>query len=81
LVRAVACAAQAPSIAAAKLEFEVAPANFISGVYYRIISLFQQYQPWRTIVLAAVSFIVLVNLFKKFFSFEINFKKKEKQNE
>lgn len=64
--------------AAAKLYFTVEPANFIAGVYYRVMSLFALYAPWSYVGLAIVAAGVLIALFRRFFSFNlgISFKKK-----
>jgi len=67
--------------AAAKLEFSVAPANLLQALYYRTLSFWQRYQPWTNIALGAVSFVVTVVLVKKFFSFNINIKKRSTTDE
>lgn len=63
--------------AAAKLYFTVAPANFIQGIYYRVISFFAAYSPWPYIALAVIIAAIIIILIKKNFSFNLNIKKKE----
>lgn len=67
--------------AAAKLEFEVAPANMLSGIYYRLLFFWRSYQPWTSIVVGAATFIVFASIFKKVFSFELNVKKRKSVDE
>lgn len=67
--------------AAAKLSFTVAPANIFAAIYYRSLSFYQNNQPWTTVGLAAVVFIAVTALFKKFFSFDVNIKKKSNTDE
>ncbi len=63
--------------AAAKLYFTVAPANFFTGAYYRIVSFFALYSPWSWVVLGAVLAVVIVTLFKKHFAFQIGISRKQ----
>ncbi len=65
--------------AAAKLEFEIAPANQFAAVYYRLLSFWNKYQPWTTVVFAAIAFIVLLKLFNKIFQLDISLQKKSSQ--
>lgn len=64
--------------AATKLWFTVEPANFFSGVYYRVVSLLTLYSPWSYVALAILGVVILIALFRRFFSFNvgISFKKK-----
>ena len=57
--------------AAAKLYFTVAPANIFQGLYYRFISLYSQYHPWDTIILAMIVAAVVFRLISKRFRFQI----------
>jgi hypothetical protein len=63
--------------AAAKLYFTVIPADFIHGVYYKLVSFWKVYAPWpkRGAILAGI--IVALLLCKKFFHIQINLKKPE----
>jgi hypothetical protein len=65
--------------AAAKLYFTVAPANFFTGIYYRIISILSGYSPWSYIFLIATIFILFLIVIRKYFSFEIDFNVKKKK--
>jgi len=57
--------------AAAKLYFTVAPANIFQGIYYRFISLYSQYHPWDTIILAMIAAAVIFRIISKRFKFQI----------
>jgi hypothetical protein len=61
--------------AASKLYFTVIPANILYGVYYKIVTFFNVYAPWPQRVLLILLIIGAIVLFKKFFNFQINFKK------
>jgi len=63
--------------AASKLSFTILPSSFLQGIYYRLYSLWQQYLPWTNIAAGAIATLVVVCIFKKFFSFDINFQKKQ----
>ena len=62
--------------AAAKLYFSVTPANFFVGLYYRVASLFSLYSPWSYVVLAVILAALFIVLLRRFFSFNISFRKK-----
>lgn len=62
--------------AASKLTFAVAPANMRMAVYYKIKSFFRVYSPWPQRALGVICVIIILILFKKFFKFEVNLKKK-----
>lgn len=66
--------------AAAKLYFEVVPANIWQGIYYRVASLLKMYSPWTWVVLALVAGAAIIVgiriLFKKFFKLQIKISKK-----
>ena len=70
--------AQVTIAAASKLSFEIAPANFFVGIYYRIISLWNIYQPWTSRGAILLGAIILIVVFKKYFHIELNHKKEEK---
>ncbi len=65
--------------AATKLYFTLAPANFLVGIYYRLVSLSDLYSPWSYVILTIIIAALLIVLFRRFFSFNIgvSFKKKK----
>ena len=66
--------------AAAKLYFTVVPANFLQGIYYKLVSFYKIYSPWsRRAVIALVTLLAIV-AFKKFFNIKINLKRPEDKN-
>lgn len=67
--------------AAAKLYFTVNPANFIQGIYYKIITFWKVYSPWTNRVAIAVAVIIAFALIKKYFKIDINLKKPEPKKE
>src|SRR3989338_3544623 len=67
--------------AATKLYFTVTPANFFTGVYYRVGSLLKLYSPWSYVVLTVIIAALLVVILRRFFSFNIGFSRRKKQNE
>lgn len=62
--------------AASKLTFAVAPANLRMAIYYKVKSFFRVYAPWPQRALGVICVIIILILFKKFFKFEVNLKKK-----
>jgi hypothetical protein len=66
--------------AAAKLYFTVEPANFLLGIYYKIVSFFNVYAPWPQRVVIGLLIIGLLIVFKKFFNVQINLKKPGKKS-
>jgi hypothetical protein len=66
--------------AAAKLYFTVNPANFIQGVYYRVISFWKISQPWSGRITIFLAVILAIYLAKKYLNVQINFKKPEADN-
>jgi len=62
--------------AAAKLYFSVAPANFLQGIYYRLLSLWKAYQPWTNIALGTLIFTILISKIRKTFNIQISLKGK-----
>jgi hypothetical protein len=60
--------------AAAKLYFTVVPANIFAGIYYKVITFWKIYSPWTDRTAAALGFILLLIIFKKFFNIQINLK-------
>ena len=62
--------------AAAKLYFTVAPASFFQGLYFRCLSLYNDYRPWPQIVIGVIILGVLVTVFRKKFKFNISLAKK-----
>ncbi len=67
--------------AASKLYFEVAPSNIFEGIYYRVLSLWKNNQPYSNIAGGIVIAAVVIVLFRRFFSFEVSVKKAKKENE
>jgi len=67
--------------AATKLYFTVAPANIFVGIYYRLGSLYKLYSPWSYVISAIVIAALLVVILRRFFSFNIGFSRRKKQNE
>ena len=63
--------------AASKLYFTVLPSSFLQGIYYRVTSFWVKYTPWTNILAAVVVTMVLVSLFKRFFNFNVQVKKKD----
>lgn len=61
--------------AATKLWFTVVPANWWTGVWYRLLSLYGIYGFWVRLVFGAIVFAILVKLFRKFFSLKIQLKR------
>lgn len=61
--------------AASKLYFNVAPANWFMGVWYRLLSLVGIYKTWIYIVLGLVIVFVAVKLFKKYVHIQVGIKK------
>ncbi len=67
--------------AAAKLYFEVAPANFFEGVYYRILSFFKTYAPWTYVAVGIIAFFNLILIIRRFVKIDISVKSKTKEDE
>jgi len=67
--------------AASKLYFTVAPANLITGIYYRVLSFWKEYQPWTDRISRFVIIVLVVIVFSRFFKIEIKgFSKGKKEN-
>lgn len=62
--------------AAAKLYFEIAPANVLQAIYYKIISLWTLYSPWTLWGTLFVAFIIIILLLRKFLNINISLRKK-----
>ena len=62
--------------AATKTYFTVAPANIWQAIYYRTASFFAMNAPWSYVVLVVVITAVILVIFRKFFAFNINIRKK-----
>lgn len=60
---------------ATKLFFTVAPANIWQAVLHRVSAFFRIHSPWSWIGLGIALFVILVFLFRKFFSFNIGVRK------
>ncbi|MBI2356954.1 hypothetical protein HYV12_02815 [Candidatus Dojkabacteria bacterium] len=61
--------------AAAKLYFEVAPANIFIGIYYRLLSLWNLYSPWTERVAGAFALVVLYLVGRNYIKIELKPKK------
>jgi len=62
--------------AATKTYFTVAPANIWQAIYYKASSYFAMHAPWSYIILAVVITAIILVVFRKFFAFNINIRKK-----
>lgn len=62
--------------AATKLYFTITPANFIQGVYYRLLSLWRETQPWSLRITLLLSVLSISYLLKKNLNIEISSKSK-----
>lgn len=62
--------------AAAKLYFEIVPANYFQGLYYKLVSFGKIYYPWPQRALTLVGVLIIMALFKKFFNIQIGVKKR-----
>lgn len=61
--------------AASKLYFTVVPANFLSGIYYKTVSIWKIYYPLPQIVLGIVILLLIILFFRKYFTLQVNLKK------
>ncbi|MBI4136022.1 MAG: hypothetical protein HY481_00515 [Candidatus Vogelbacteria bacterium] len=57
---------------ATKLFFTMVPANLFQAINYRIVSFFKIYSPWPQIGLGVLAAVILLFLFRKFFSLNIS---------
>ncbi len=64
--------------AAAKLYFTVVPANVWTGIYYKIVTTWQHFQPWSDRLLILLVLAVTAAVFQRFFKIQINFKGNQK---
>jgi len=62
--------------AATKIWFTVKPANTFQAIIHKITSFAKNTAPTSYIVLGVIVFIILILIFRKFFSFNLNIKKK-----
>lgn len=67
--------------AATKMYFTVAPANFISGVFYRLNSLWKKYTPWTYIVSALLLLSIATVILRRFITLNISIGKMRKKIE
>ena len=65
--------------AATKIWFTVAPANTFQAIIHKITSFVKNTAPTSYIVMGIIALIILLLLFKKFFSFNLSIKKKESE--
>ncbi len=64
--------------AASKLYFEITPSNIFQGVYYRVLSLWKNNQPYSNFLGGSVVAVIVIILFRKFLRIEVGFKKNNK---
>ncbi len=62
--------------AAAKLYFEIAPANIFQALYYKLASLWELYSPWTLRVTILIGLIIIILLLRKFLNINISLRKK-----
>jgi len=67
--------------AASKLYFEVEPANIFQGIYYKIITFWQTYQPWTGRISVGLMLLIAFGLFNRFFNININLRPKSTSQE
>lgn len=60
---------------ATKLYFTLIPANIFQAIGFRVSSFFETYSPWSWGGLGVIALIVLLVIFRKFFSFNIAVRK------
>lgn len=77
IVKAEAGVTQVGIAAAAKLYFTIEPANFLQGIFYKLISFWKVYAPWTHRVAIAFGVVILIVLFRKFFKLNIGIKKSD----
>lgn len=63
--------------AAAKLYFEIAPANIFQAIYYKLVSLWVLYSPWSLRVTIFIGLVVVILLLRKFLNINISLRKKD----
>ncbi len=63
--------------AASKLYFTVLPASTLSGLYYKIKSLWNLYYPWPLVVIGVIVAIIVLFFLKKYLKIQINVKGKD----
>ncbi|MBU1133144.1 hypothetical protein KKG08_02640 [Patescibacteria group bacterium] len=64
--------------AAAKLYFTIAPANVFQGIYYRLISLWKEFEPWSTRISVVIGLVIIILVLKKNLNIEVSSKGKKK---
>ena len=67
--------------AATKLYFTVAPSNIFEGIYYRALSIYNQYTPYSTALLAILAAILIWILFRRFFNIDFTIQRNEKSGQ
>jgi len=63
--------------AAAKLYFEIAPANIFQAIYYKLVSLWILYSPWTLRGTIFIGLIIIILLLRKFLNINISLRKKD----
>ena len=62
--------------AAAKLYFEVAPANVFQAIFYKLASIWELYSPWSLRVTIFIVLIIAILILRKFLNINISLRKK-----
>jgi hypothetical protein len=62
---------------AAKLYFTIMPANFLTGLLYKVASYWTHYAPWTYIAAIVILLATIFVIIKRFVSFDFKFKKKD----
>jgi hypothetical protein len=63
--------------AAAKLYFTIAPSNIFEAIYYKTLSIWEEFYPWSLIVVIIVALFILITIIKKLFNIELNISRKD----
>ncbi|MBE2290767.1 MAG: hypothetical protein IAE95_14535 [Chitinophagaceae bacterium] len=64
--------------AAAKLYFTTVPGSALDGIYFRLLSMWREYEPWPQRILYVLGAILIFLIAKRFLNIEINLRKPKK---
>lgn len=64
--------------AASKLYFTVEPANYFQAIYYKIISFWNEYQPWTGRITITVAILAIIAVAKKYINIDIKLSNRKK---